>query len=724
MMKTARAKIRARRAHDHELGRSRDAGDTLIEVLLAVIVLSLCGLALITAFGTAISSSATYRKLASVDTVMRTAEESAVAQIQQQAKPLYIPCGTAAQYTLEFSGLLPYPALPAVSSTSPGYGNTDAVSSRLGAPVGFTVAFANPTSANNIQYWDTANHQFVTSSLDCVSSQNGPELITITVTQLKPFLSDSSSFIVDDRGAPSTQGALSASPSVIGAGAKSVPVAVTGPGLNDNGSKLAVSVGCMGVTVGTTTFNAPSTVSFLLSVANSAPPSDNCPVTVTNGDGTTLTDYVIDIKPAPTVTAATSLALGTTGNVTVTGTGFILGSSLAATFGPATGDCPSIQVNQTLFVSPTSLSLNVTVPVSLSATSCDIDVVNGDYGRTVGSGVFTPTSTETPTVAITSPTNGDYTNQTSPTFTGTATSTDGATITVKIYSGATATGSPVQTFTTTQTSGTWSSPPTSALPGGARYTAVASQNNSAGNPGTSTPITFVIDTTKPVVMIAAPFTDQNSSTGVFYGNSSLTPITGTGGTLAASPSTGQSADLAPVTVTIYKGATTGGTVVGTFGATVLSGGSWSLSGTSLSSAQEYTAQATQQDGAGNVGTSNAVSFVIDTVAPVVSNVQVTKGSGRKFTVTFNGGTNAYTATTSSDQNTATVYVCTKTQYNSGGNSCVSNPTYTDTASLTSGSLFSYTSTPISAGTYYFTVVQSDNAGNSSIPVSYSSSVTV
>lgn len=714
MMKSARAKMRARKVLLDGDGRSDEAGDTLVEVLLALIVLSLCGVALITAFGTAISSSATYRRLASVDTVMRSAEEAGVARIQQQTNPLYIPCGTDAQYTSEFA------ALPAVSSTSPGYGNPDAVSSQLAAPVGFTVAFTLDSSGHNVQYWNSATSQFGA----CVS-KTSPELITITVTQLKPLLSDTSSFIVDDRGAPSTQGALAATPSAFGAGAQSVPVTVTGPGLNNNGSNLAVSVGCTGVTVGTATFNAPSSVSFPLSVASSAPAENNCPVTVTNGDGTTVTDYVIAIDPAPTVTAATSLAAGTTnGVVTVTGTGFTLGSSLAATFGPAANGCSTISVSKTQYLSATSLALTVSVPSAMNATSCDLNVINGDYGQAVGTGVFTTTPAETPTVIITSPTNGNYTNQTSPTFTGTATSTDGATITVKIYGGATATGSPVQTFTTSQTSGAWSSPPTSGLPGNAQYTAVASQSNSGGNTGTSTPVTFVIDTTKPVVTIAAPFTTQNSGTGIFYGNTALTPVTGTGGILTASPSTGQSADLAPVTVTIYQGATTGGTVVGTFGATVLSNGTWSLSGTSLNPQQEYTARATQQDGAGNVGTSNVVTFVIDTVAPVVTNVQVTPGSGHKFTVTFNGGTNAYTATTSSDQTTATVYVCTNSQYNSGGKSCVTKPTTTVTATLTSGSSFSTLATSIAAGTYYFTVVQSDNAGNSSVPVSYSSSVTI
>ena len=713
MMKTARAKMRARKVLLEVDGRSSEAGDTLVEVLLALIVLSLCGLALITAFGTAISSSATYRRLASVDTVIRSSEEAAVARIQQQEKPLYIPCGTDAQYTAEFAGQAPYPALPPVSSTSPGYLNPDAVSSQLAAPVGFTVAFTPDSAGNDIQYWNSATSKFGA----CVS-KTAPELVTITVTQLKPKLSDTSTFIVDDRGAPSSQGALSANPSTIGAGAQSVPVTVTGPGLNNNGPNLAVSVGCMGVTVGTTTFNAPSSVQFLLSVDPSAPTKNNCPVTVTNGDGTTLTDYVINIDPAPTVAAATSLAPGT-GVVTVTGTGFTLGSSLAASFGPVTNGCSTIWVTQTQYVSPTSLALTVSVPSSLAATTCDVNVINGDYGRGVGSGVFTTTAAETPTVFITGPTPGDYTNQTSLTFTGTATPTDGATITVKIYGGAAATGTPVQTFTTNQTLGNWSSPPTSALPGNAQYTAVASQSNSGGNTGTSTAISFVIDTTKPVITIGAGFTNQDPSTGIFYGNNSLTPITGTGGILAASPSTGQSADLAPVTVTIFQGATTGGTVVGTFGATTLGNGTWSLSGTSLS-AGEYTARATQQDGAGNVGASNAVTFVIDTVAPVVTNVQVTKGNGHKFTVTFNGGTNAYTATTSSDQSTATVYVCTSP----GSASCVLNPTKTFTATRTSGSSFSTGSTSIASNTYYFTVVQSDNAGNSSIPVSYPSSVSI
>lgn len=724
MTKKWRATMRKRQERPSDVnGHSRYAGDTLIELLLSSVVLSLCGLALITAFGTSISASADYRQLATVDTVLRTVEESAVSQIQQQASPLFIPCGTDQQYWNEFAGVSPYTPLPSVSTTSPGYGNTDTVSAHLGAPPGFLVTFAVPTSANNIQYWNSADDQFVALTA-CDPTQNSPELITLTVTQSSSHVVDSGTFIVDDRGKPSTQGILSANPSAIGAGAKNVLVTITGQGFNNNGSSLATKVSCGGATAGPTTYNGPSSVSFNLSIDPSAPVNVNCAVTVTNGDGTSVTDYnVIYIDPAPTVTSASpSLALGTTnGVVTVSGTGFILGSSLQATIGPAANDCSTITVSQTQYLSPTSLALTMSIPSTVTQTSCDISLENGDYGEGTGSQVLQISNAETPTVVITSPKNNDYTNQT-PTIAGTATAADSSTVTIKIYSGASATGTLVQTLSATQSSGTWSDTPSPGLPGNAEYTAVASQNNSASATGTSTPVTFVIDTVNPAVTITSPYVNQDSSSGIYYGNNASPTISGTGGTLAASPSNGQSADLPPVTVNIYPGATAGGTAVETLGATTTSGGTWSVSSSSLSNGQEYTARATQQDAAGNVGTSSVFTFVVDTVPPVVTNLQVTGGAGQ-FTATFDGGDLSYSATTSEDLPSAAVYLCTKSQYNSGSKSCVSEPTETFTATRTSGTTFSLSSA-FTAGTYYLTVVQSDSAGNPSIPVSTSSSFKV
>ena len=59
-------------------------------------------------------------------------------------------------------------------------------------------------------------------------------------------------------------------------------------------------------------------------------------------------------------------------------------------------------------------------------------------------------------------------------------------MTVNIYAGATATGSPVQTLAATRSGGTWTIDGSPGLAAGT-YTAQATQTDTAGNTGTSTP---------------------------------------------------------------------------------------------------------------------------------------------------------------------------------------------------------------------------------------------
>src|ERR1035438_2679235 len=72
--------------------RHSEAGDTLIEVLLALIVLGLASVALLIAFSTSISASATHRILATDDTVLATATQVTIANIQSQ--PSLFSCPT------------------------------------------------------------------------------------------------------------------------------------------------------------------------------------------------------------------------------------------------------------------------------------------------------------------------------------------------------------------------------------------------------------------------------------------------------------------------------------------------------------------------------------------------------------------------------------------------------------------------------------------------------
>ena len=66
-------------------GRFSEDGDTLVEVLLAIVVLGVAGLALLTAFATSITASSEHRNIASLDSSTRLAANVAIADVQQQS---------------------------------------------------------------------------------------------------------------------------------------------------------------------------------------------------------------------------------------------------------------------------------------------------------------------------------------------------------------------------------------------------------------------------------------------------------------------------------------------------------------------------------------------------------------------------------------------------------------------------------------------------------------
>ena len=65
--------------------RFSDDGDTLVEVLIAMVVLSIAATALLLGFATSITSSVEHRNLASLDSSTRLAANLAIADVQQQA---------------------------------------------------------------------------------------------------------------------------------------------------------------------------------------------------------------------------------------------------------------------------------------------------------------------------------------------------------------------------------------------------------------------------------------------------------------------------------------------------------------------------------------------------------------------------------------------------------------------------------------------------------------
>ena len=70
---------------------SHERGDTLIEVLLALIILGITGVALLTAFATAITASSEHRNLATLDSSVRAASDQVISQVQQSGNNAFGP---------------------------------------------------------------------------------------------------------------------------------------------------------------------------------------------------------------------------------------------------------------------------------------------------------------------------------------------------------------------------------------------------------------------------------------------------------------------------------------------------------------------------------------------------------------------------------------------------------------------------------------------------------
>lgn len=162
-----------------------------------------------------------------------------------------------------------------------------------------------------------------------------------------------------------------------------------------------------------------------------------------------------------------------------------------------------------------------------------------------------------------------------------------------------------------------------------RATDSAGQGNIAS---TSTDNVVTYDVAAPAVTLTSPA--NNSTTG------DTTP------TLSGAAGNGAS-DSATVSVRIYNGASTTGTLAQTL-TTTRTTTTWSATAALLPGGI-YTAQAAQTDAAGNTGTSAASTFTIDTVAPALTSLAMldTNANGKinQVRATFSETLAATTATT-------------------------------------------------------------------------------
>ena len=293
---------------------------------------------------------------------------------------------------------------------------------------------------------------------------------------------------------------------------------------------------------------------------------------------------------------------------------------------------------------------------SLTATQTD------SFGNTGAASAALALTVDTvaPTVAITA--TGGLTNQPGQTVSGTVDSADAGT-TVTVYDGTTVLGT-----ATVAIDGSWSTAVT--LTGDGAHTLVATDTDAAGNTGSSSGVSYTLDTAAPTVAITATggLTNQPGQT-----------VSGTV----------DSAD-AGTTVTVYDGTT----VLGT--ATVAIDGSWSTAVT-LTGDGAHTLVATDTDAAGNTGSSSGVRYTLDTIAPVAP-------TGLADTGDTNGYVNAAGDTTTQSLTGTAEAGATVTVYDHG--------VAIGTAQANAAGQWSFVISVLGNGTQHaFTARATDAAGN-------------
>ena len=177
MMRRRRTKPASQNcAPEPDDARRSEAGDTLIEVLLAITVIGIGALALLLGFATAISGSAEHRNLATFDTVLRTASAQATSGIEQLATTTdFANCSSAYAFENPSSG------------------------SAFSLPAGYSA------SITSVAYWTTSNSWSTPAapSSTCPSNVGSDPAQLLTIKVSYKGTSSTITTVVDDPNAPS-----------------------------------------------------------------------------------------------------------------------------------------------------------------------------------------------------------------------------------------------------------------------------------------------------------------------------------------------------------------------------------------------------------------------------------------------------------------------------------------------------------------------------------------
>jgi len=303
--------------------RFDDVGETLIEVLITLIVLSLCGVALIAGFGTVTIASSSYKSVATINNVIANASQDVIAELQQQSSAAFSPTCPLPTY----SGL----AFPGTAIS------------------GYRV------SVTGVQVWNGSSFG------SCTAPSTAAQLISLQATLTgSTVVLARFSVVVDSRGyaaatsitTPTT--GLSAS---VGT-AYTLPISSTvasTPGIyTESNLPPGLSVNAStGVISGT-----PTTASTFAGIV----------VTVTDNAGAVASTnaFAIRVNGGPTITviSPTSIKKAKTSALTITGTGFATGATVACT--------NSVTAASPTSITATQIVVNVTTPSNTGTFTCTV----------------------------------------------------------------------------------------------------------------------------------------------------------------------------------------------------------------------------------------------------------------------------------------------------------------------------------------------------------------
>ena len=185
---------------------------------------------------------------------------------------------------------------------------------------------------------------------------------------------------------------VSANPSYRNQGALNQNIVITGSGFL---SGAVVTFSGSGITINSTTVDSGTQITVNITIAGTATTGAG-DITVTNPGGASVTGTgVFTVNPAPTLTSASPSSRGrgaTNQDITLTGTGFIDGATLAASFGSL------ITVNSTTFVNETTLTANITVGATAATGPRSVTVTSADGSTALGT-VFAVNAAPTVTSA-------------------------------------------------------------------------------------------------------------------------------------------------------------------------------------------------------------------------------------------------------------------------------------------------------------------------------------